>query len=60
MMMVTRDIGPYVREASDRLHEWRERRAQRRALLRLDDRMLSDIGISRADAEEEHRKPFWR
>jgi uncharacterized protein YjiS (DUF1127 family) len=33
---------------------------QRRALLALDDRMLKDIGISRADALQEGNKPFWR
>ena len=39
---------------------WRERRQQRQALLRLDDRMLRDIGLSRADVEGEVSKPFWR
>ena len=39
---------------------WRDRRQQRRALLRLDDRMLRDIGLSRADVEREVTKPFWR
>ena len=33
---------------------------QRRALLRLDDAMLKDIGISRVDAIQEGSKPFWR
>lgn len=33
---------------------------QRRALLALDDAMLKDIGISRADAFQEGNKPFWR
>lgn len=33
---------------------------QRRALLALDERMLKDIGISRTDALQEGRKPFWR
>lgn len=37
-----------------------ERIQQRRALARLDDRMLSDIGVSRADVEGELSKPFWR
>lgn len=32
---------------------------QRRALLTLDNAMLKDIGISRADALQEGRKPFW-
>ena len=33
---------------------------QRRELLALDDRMLKDIGLSRADAFREGSKPFWR
>jgi uncharacterized protein YjiS (DUF1127 family) len=37
-----------------------ERQRQRQALLKLDDRMLSDIGVSRADVEREGSKPFWK
>ncbi len=44
----------------DLLLTWRERAAQRQALRRLDDRILRDIGASRADVERECRKPFWR
>ena len=33
---------------------------QRRALLRLDDAMLKDLGLSRVDALQEGNKPFWR
>ena len=33
---------------------------QRRQLARLDDYMLRDIGLSRADVEPEIKKPFWR
>jgi uncharacterized protein YjiS (DUF1127 family) len=39
---------------------WHERACQRRALLGLDDRMLRDIGVSRAAAMAESQKPFWR
>ena len=39
---------------------WHERARQRRALLRLDDRMLSDIGVGRGTAQVEGQKPFWR
>lgn len=42
-----------------RLLRWQELRRQRRELLRLDDRMLSDLGISRADAWREAHRPFW-
>lgn len=44
----------------DRLWQWYERRRQRRALLRLDTRMLKDIGISRCDAEQEASKWFFQ
>jgi len=39
---------------------WYERWRQRQALLSLDDHLLKDIGISRAEAELEADKPFWR
>jgi len=32
----------------------------RKALAALDDNMLEDIGITRAEAEKEAAKPFWR
>jgi uncharacterized protein YjiS (DUF1127 family) len=39
---------------------WRDRRRQRRALMRLDDQMLADIGLDRCQAWQEYRKPCWR
>ncbi|NNE23209.1 MAG: DUF1127 domain-containing protein [Rhizobiales bacterium] len=39
---------------------WQNRETQRRHLHNLDDRLLADMGITRADAEHESRKPFWR
>lgn len=39
---------------------WLERIRQRRALLALDDWVLKDIGLSRADVMRESDKPFWR
>lgn len=39
---------------------WHERAQQRRQLAELDDRFLKDIGVSRGDAANEARKPFWR
>ena len=38
---------------------WIERSRQRRMLATLDDHMLRDIGITRADAARECEKPFW-
>jgi uncharacterized protein YjiS (DUF1127 family) len=39
---------------------WWERSRQRRALAAVDDWILKDIGVSRADAMREHDKAFWR
>jgi uncharacterized protein YjiS (DUF1127 family) len=39
---------------------WHDRARQRRALLRLTDDMLADIGISRTAALREAGKAFWR
>ena len=36
-----------------------ERRKSRRLLLEMTDEQLRDIGISRADAYHESRRPFW-
>lgn len=39
---------------------YRQRHRSRRSLMVLDDRLLKDIGLSRADALRESRKPFWK
>ena len=39
---------------------WLDRHAQRLELAELDDHMLHDVGLSRADVEREVAKPFWR
>ncbi|MBC7951448.1 MAG: DUF1127 domain-containing protein [Rhodospirillaceae bacterium] len=44
----------------DLLLGWIERGQQRRALGRLDERLLSDIGVDRATAKAEADKPLWR
>jgi uncharacterized protein YjiS (DUF1127 family) len=49
-----------LREALHLILTWRWRVAQRDALMKLDDRLLKDIGVSHAEAECEARKPFWR
>ena len=43
-----------------RMATWRERLRQRRALERLDERLLRDVGIDRLTARREAEKPFWR
>ena len=39
---------------------WRARARQRYALSMLDDHLLRDIGLTRADVDRETMKPFWR
>ena len=46
--------------AIDLLLSWMDLARQRRALQVLDDHLLKDIGLSRADVEAETSKPFWR
>lgn len=38
---------------------WQELARDRRRLQEMDERMLKDIGISRADALHEASRPFW-
>jgi uncharacterized protein YjiS (DUF1127 family) len=39
---------------------WWDRARQRHHLLQLDDRLLKDVGLTRADVEGEAAKPFWK
>ncbi len=39
---------------------WQQRYEARQHLLELDDRLLDDIGFSRAMARREAAKPFWK
>lgn len=52
-----RDVG---RNLLDLLLTWQERAAQRHALAAMDTHLLKDLGITRAEALFEARKPFWR
>lgn len=42
------------------LEIWQARAKQRRQLAKLDERALSDMGISFAERDEELRKSFWQ
>jgi uncharacterized protein YjiS (DUF1127 family) len=53
-------IGAGLETVASAFYEWRDRVRQRKMLARLDDRLLSDIGLSRSDVEREVQKPFWR
>jgi len=51
--------APIIVSVLDLLSTWFERARQRRHLHALDDRMLKDIGLTRADVEFEAQKHFW-
>jgi uncharacterized protein YjiS (DUF1127 family) len=44
----------------ERLLLWHETSRQRKHLAMMDDRLLRDIGLTRADVARETEKPFWR
>jgi uncharacterized protein YjiS (DUF1127 family) len=52
-------IAAGLAAAASALAAWRQRRRSRLHLMALDDHLLRDIGISRADMEQEVFKPFW-
>jgi uncharacterized protein YjiS (DUF1127 family) len=56
---VGRRVRALAAFACARLLRWHELARQRRALLALNERMLKDIGITRAEAEREARRRFW-
>jgi len=55
-----RRILRLLRSAWRRLVDGHERARQRRQLRELDDRLLRDIGVTRAAVDREVRKPFWQ
>ena len=56
-----RKVGaPLSFRVVDLMLSWVERARQRRHLAELDDRLLRDIGVSRAEVEAEISRPFWR
>ena len=61
---LTRGFAAEVAGVVDRIIEapfvWAERAAERRHLAELDDHMLNDIGLDRADVDVVSTKPFWR
>jgi len=52
-------VLPWHRRAWRACAQAMVRRRERRALGALDDRQLADVGLTRAQAQREARKPFW-
>lgn len=52
-------LAAWPQRTGGTLHLWMERYRQRRALARLSDHMLKDLGFSRSDAGREFGKRFW-
>ena len=38
---------------------WSERRRTRKALSKLDEHLLNDVGLTRQSADAEAKRPFW-
>lgn len=55
----TRALRRLITDVFATVLEWQERARQRRQLSELDERMLQDIGVTRADVDREIAKPFW-
>ncbi|MES9843784.1 MAG: DUF1127 domain-containing protein [Candidatus Sedimenticola sp. PURPLELP] len=53
-------LGNSLHELFTTLRFLWQRQRQRRRLLEMEDHLLKDIGISRADALNEGEKPCWR
>jgi len=60
----THGHGSYLQEGLinlfDAMQNWAERHRTRGHLYQMPEYMLRDIGVSRAEVEQEYTKPFWR
>jgi len=54
------DLGDAAQSFVATLRVWRRRLRERDQLSRMDDRLLKDIGITRAEALRLSDKPFWK
>ncbi|MDH1010288.1 DUF1127 domain-containing protein [Pseudomonas nicosulfuronedens] len=51
--------APLWKRAVQRVLHWHELARQRRELATMSDEALKDIGLSRADIQQEVERPFW-
>jgi uncharacterized protein YjiS (DUF1127 family) len=58
--IIAADLIPLLDRVVETPIAWLERMRERRQLAGLNDDMLKDIGVTRADVEHVVEKPFWR
>jgi uncharacterized protein YjiS (DUF1127 family) len=58
--LLSRRVASWLGRVRATLRLWQDRVSGRQQLLRLDEHVLRDIGITRLQAEAEANKPFWR
>ena len=54
------DLRRMIRRIPDAIRLRRQRKRQHEILVRLNDRLLEDIGLDRGDVIQADREPFWR
>jgi uncharacterized protein YjiS (DUF1127 family) len=59
-LAIANAIPSLRKKFAETLREWRRRLRSRRDLMTLSNRDLWDMRLTRADAEQEASKPFWR
>ena len=60
IVLARRRVPSTLSKSFDVLLLWLQRRRERHQLAGLSDHVLKDIGVSRADADGETHKAFWR
>lgn len=53
------DVGSILKRIGNTIIRWDQLSEQRRQLAEMDDRLLSDIGLSRADVSRMTNRRFW-
>ncbi|MEE4708704.1 DUF1127 domain-containing protein [Pseudomonas alliivorans] len=52
-------LGKALRSMKNLVGRWQELYRQRRLLAQMSDGALKDLGLSRADIQQETERPFW-
>lgn len=52
-------LGKALRSMKKLVGRWQELHRQRRLLAQMSDGALKDLGLSRADIQQETERPFW-